>query len=631
MKINYKNLFNILFLISAMYLINITSVFGNNDVIENLEFEKTLKISRPSSTISVDTDTYFITGTCDPDKPLSVNDKIVNDTESGIFGVEVNLNSEKNIFNFKQEDKEESVTIFKDTPISSIKQNKQSKPDLKKSPPFPATNKIVTDQTLTLSCLAPSSSVVTATVDDLSFDLTPADSDDEYTTFSTEATFEDEKYQSEYYNAGPVKYTITNSNTQEEIISDGYVIFSDSEDLSTQFVEVNKTHASIFEKPNVESATLTTIKRGCVLETDTDEENENWFKLKDFGWIMKSSVCPADPNSDINNVISDISFSADKTEEKFILSGTCKPNFAAAYSPSGLTIRLYHTTDANVTNEMCQNSNIIESISSDSQPLHTDIKISLKSDVSLSGYNIEYEENNTIITLIKNKKISNNSLKNISVIIDPGHGGFDTGAEGLLGKIGGPYEKDFNLTYALALKDKLKELGANVVLTRNNDYNCSLNNIANKTENEKPDFFISIHSDSIDDNISPDKVSGYTIFYSQKDFSKNLSELINKNLSKKDLIKSRGSKNSDYYVTKNTFCPSVLIELGMITNSKDVSLLISNNYLNHFVNSVSSAILNNEIDEVKEDDDETSSENNKNNKNNKDKNKDEDEDENVIF
>ena len=62
----------------------------------------------------------------------------------------------------------------------------------------------------------------------------------------------------------------------------------------------------------------------------------------------------------------------------------------------------------------------------------------------------------------------------------------------------------------------------------------------------------------------------------------------------------------------------------MITYSKDVSQLISNNYLNHFVNSVSSAILNNEIDEVKEDDDETSSENNKNNK-------DEDEDENVIF
>ncbi len=56
-------------------------------------------------------------------------------------------------------------------------------------------------------------------------------------------------------------------------------------------------------------------------------------------------------------------------------------------------------------------------------------------------------------------------LKGKTVVVDPGHGGFDPGAvrEGI-------YEKHLNLQIALKLSEYLKENGATVILTRNNDY-----------------------------------------------------------------------------------------------------------------------------------------------------------------
>ncbi|MBP0979680.1 MAG: N-acetylmuramoyl-L-alanine amidase [Oscillospiraceae bacterium] len=568
----------------------------NLETIGELEFEKTLKISRPSSCISVESDTYFITGTCNPNEILYLNDSVVKNTETGVFGVEVKLNLEKNIFNFKQDNNQKSITIFKNSSNVSPNQCNKSICPSKTKPAFPVMNKIVTDKKLKLSCPAFLESKVTAQIDEKEFELSPENKNNEkqeYCQFVGEADFsdfKDQKYDSEYYNAGPVKYIINNNNNKTEIISDGAIIFSNTDDPSTKFVEVSKTRASIFESPNLNSKTLTTIKRGCVLETTQEEENEEWFKLKDFGWIAKSSVCPADPDSEIENQVLDSNFFVEESREKLVLCGSSKPNFATNFSKvsSKLTVRLYHTKDLEISPDLYKESNLIESISLDQQPCHVDVIFNLKPDINISGYNIEYDDNNTEIIIIKSK--IQDDLKNINIILDAGHGGFDSGAKGLLGQIGGPVEKDFNLIYAKTLKEKLENKGAKVSLIRDGDYNISLNNIAKKIEEEKPDFFISIHSDSIDENISPNKVSGFTIFYDQKELSGDFADKIENNLSSKNYLKSRGTKKEDFYIIKNTACPSVLIETGLITNPIDVSYLVTQKYLNHFADSIVSAL-----------------------------------------
>src|SRR5690606_21707510 len=78
------------------------------------------------------------------------------------------------------------------------------------------------------------------------------------------------------------------------------------------------------------------------------------------------------------------------------------------------------------------------------------------------------------------------------IMLDPGHGGEDTGYKGdYLGLL----EKDITLSLSLKLKEKLENLGATVYMTRERDENIITVNRLEKANHIKPDFFISIHMD----------------------------------------------------------------------------------------------------------------------------------------
>ncbi|RYE81422.1 MAG: N-acetylmuramoyl-L-alanine amidase, partial [Hyphomicrobiales bacterium] len=81
-----------------------------------------------------------------------------------------------------------------------------------------------------------------------------------------------------------------------------------------------------------------------------------------------------------------------------------------------------------------------------------------------------------------------------TVVIDPGHGGIDTGARGRNGTL----EKDINLLFALALRDRLKSEGhLKVIMTREDDRFISLGERSAIARRAKANLFISMHADSI--------------------------------------------------------------------------------------------------------------------------------------
>lgn len=80
-------------------------------------------------------------------------------------------------------------------------------------------------------------------------------------------------------------------------------------------------------------------------------------------------------------------------------------------------------------------------------------------------------------------------LKVRRVVIDPGHGGHDSGA---IGK-GGTREKDVALAISLKLADELREKGLEVVLTRDDDRFIRLEDRATYANAEHGDLFISVH------------------------------------------------------------------------------------------------------------------------------------------
>ena len=178
-----------------------------------------------------------------------------------------------------------------------------------------------------------------------------------------------------------------------------------------------------------------------------------------------------------------------------------------------------------------------------------------------------------------------NELKNITglkdkiIVIDPGHGGNDSGAIGPTGIM----EKTVTLNVALELERLLTLEGASVIMTRATDRTVSPNGAQASDIEElgarcevanhaKADIFISIHADSF---TKPEArgTTGYYYGQSENDKSRKLADSIRKALCEQLRTPSRGTKPCNFYVVRHTDMPATLIELAFISNPEEEKLL----------------------------------------------------------
>jgi N-acetylmuramoyl-L-alanine amidase len=168
---------------------------------------------------------------------------------------------------------------------------------------------------------------------------------------------------------------------------------------------------------------------------------------------------------------------------------------------------------------------------------------------------------------------------NKTVVIDPGHGGSDSGA--VSSQNGGAKEKEYTLNTALATTEYLRSQGINVVMTRDTDKTMALGERTAISNQVKPDLFTSIHYNSF--NAS---ASGVEVFYQLKDKNGGptktaATNILNSILAEFDYlnrgIKTRAlsnSPNTDYlYVLRNNNYPSILVECAFIDSAKDMGQL----------------------------------------------------------
>lgn len=199
------------------------------------------------------------------------------------------------------------------------------------------------------------------------------------------------------------------------------------------------------------------------------------------------------------------------------------------------------------------------------------------------GYNVEYTdsaeegaENNTVEIYIKktpHKSAGAFPLKDITVVLDAGHGGYDPGALPL-GGVDGPGEQDINLAIALAAKDCLEKLGATVQLTRTDDTYLTLQQRRDITNAVKPDLFISIHHNSLEYTVDGSQAYGVESYYFTPQ-SKAVAEIMADKISSVTERNNRGHYYGYYYVLRNSIAPCVLNEYGFIINPYEYSTLYS--------------------------------------------------------
>jgi N-acetylmuramoyl-L-alanine amidase len=158
------------------------------------------------------------------------------------------------------------------------------------------------------------------------------------------------------------------------------------------------------------------------------------------------------------------------------------------------------------------------------------------------------------------------------VALDAGHGGTQSGAVSLTGKL----EKDFNLAVILKVGAILTQEGwADVIYTRTTDVTLGLQDRVAIAEAANASLFVSVHGNSLPvEYPNRDKVNGSETYYSRSE-SLPLAQIIHKHLVAGTGFKDNGVRSKSLHVTRETSMPAVLLEAGYLTNPGNEAAMYS--------------------------------------------------------
>ncbi|MEQ3347122.1 N-acetylmuramoyl-L-alanine amidase [Peptoniphilus senegalensis] len=201
----------------------------------------------------------------------------------------------------------------------------------------------------------------------------------------------------------------------------------------------------------------------------------------------------------------------------------------------------------------------------------------------------ELDEKDKENRVIKDKIEINGKL---NIVIDPGHGGKDSGAIALDGYT---YEKDLNLLVAENLMEKLNNNSEiNATITRTRDEYIKLLDRAAISNDSNADLFLSIHFNSADNS----SAKGIEVLYaSEKNVSikdtvqKHFASCLQKALIKETGALDRGIKNRPAIIVLNkTKNVSALVELGFLSNESDLENIKDPDYIDKLARGIYNGI-----------------------------------------
>ena len=215
------------------------------------------------------------------------------------------------------------------------------------------------------------------------------------------------------------------------------------------------------------------------------------------------------------------------------------------------------------------------------------------------------------------------------IVIDPGHGGIDNGTQS-----GSESEKNLVLGFGLALRDRIEKSGKyRVVMTRTDDTFIPLDDRVRIARNQSAALFVSIHADALprregdaqgatiytlSDRASdaeaerlaetenkadaiggvnlteePTEVADILIDLAQREtrtFSNRFARLLAGEMKNTARMYKHPLKSAGFRVLKAPDVPSVLVELGYVSNKSDLEHLVSENWRSRTVGSMAQAI-----------------------------------------
>ncbi len=189
------------------------------------------------------------------------------------------------------------------------------------------------------------------------------------------------------------------------------------------------------------------------------------------------------------------------------------------------------------------------------------------------GHTLSYEGTSLVLKLRHAPRISRSRrkpLSGIKILLDPGHGGKESGA---VGPTGYP-EKDVNLSVSKLLRDALVKRGATVVMTREDDQDVSLRERQKIIAREEPALALSVHYNALPDYGDAENTRGVGIFWYHPQAHSSAIFLHNY-LVKKLNRPSYGVFWNNLALTRPAEAPSLLLELGFMSNPSEFEWVVN--------------------------------------------------------
>ena len=256
-----------------------------------------------------------------------------------------------------------------------------------------------------------------------------------------------------------------------------------------------------------------------------------------------------------------------------------------------LLLDLKETKPGKVKKNINLNSEFISTVEvKEPERRHTQILLDLSDKLAGSSYKVYTVEADrkahkpyrlVVDVYTQPQSASVDGVKGHAIVIDPGHGGSDSGAVGPSGLT----EKAVTLAVSQQLRDILEASGARVRMTRDSDVDVySADATASQELQARVDvggrmpgaeIFVSVHINAFSD---PGSHGMETYYYGGSSRGQRLASLINEELQEAGGLLNRGVKTANFYVIKHSPMPATLLELAFITNPHEEGLLADADY-----------------------------------------------------
>lgn len=361
----------------------------------------------------------------------------------------------------------------------------------------------------------------------------------------------------------------------------GDIILKDVGIAKYAVIEAKRDYAPIRFEPNQNAKRFTHLKKGVVVYAD--KESDDFYRI-DMGlgepfWIEKkyADVQAIIPDKRIQE-IKNIKFSQDKKKYEIFIPMDIHNSYSFEEKADGLGFNLYDVKyiDADIKNKP-GSFNIYKK--KDSVLAFDYIT------PALFGYDVKTDKNGLVVQIRKPPEINRKKpLNGIKIMVDPGHGGEETGVCAF-----GYEEKDVNLKMSKQIKKALEKKGAKVYLTRKRDKYVPLYERLDMAVDKNADILISVHQNSLANPDDVAKKHGVGVYYYNKQ-ALPLANSVRDSLVKQSGFRDDGVNYASFALTRPTNPVSLLVECGYLINKDEMEKLTDKKFQKEFSRALATGV-----------------------------------------